>query len=179
MSASAPLDPATVIREHAAFVQRVLRHLTVPARQLDDVSQEVFVVVCRQLPTFEGRSTLRSWIYGICRNVASSARRRASEREALPGELPELDAAPTQDAELWVKQAHAQLMDALAKLDEGQRMVFVLYEIEELNMDEVAEAVGAPVNTCYSRLYAARDKVQAQLRRHDRFPLKKTAEVLP
>jgi DNA-directed RNA polymerase specialized sigma24 family protein len=55
-----PLDPAAVVREHAAFVQRVLRHLGVNEHQLDDASQEVFVVVCRQLSAFEGRSTLRS-----------------------------------------------------------------------------------------------------------------------
>jgi RNA polymerase sigma-70 factor, ECF subfamily len=175
---SAPHDPAAVVREHAAFVQRVLRHLGVPERQLDDASQEVFLVVCRQLNKFEGRSSLRTWLYGICRNVAHASRRGSGAREVLAADPPEQDEPPAQDAALWLKQAHAQLLEALAELEESQRMVFVLYEIEELNMEEVAVALGAPVTTCYSRLYVARDKVQALLRRKARVRSAKSVEVL-
>lgn len=175
---STPLEPAVVIREHAAFVQRVLRHLGVPERQLDDASQEVFIAVCRQLATFEGRSTLRTWIYGVCRNVAHAARRKRSTREVLTAEPPETQQAAQQDIQLWLKQAHAQLLAALAALDENQRMVFVLFELEELTMEEVAVAVAAPLNTCYSRLYAAREKVQAAVRRTMRFRAAKAVEVL-
>ncbi|HMI89915.1 MAG TPA: sigma-70 family RNA polymerase sigma factor [Polyangiales bacterium] len=174
-----PFDPAAVIREHAAFVQRVLRHLGVASSQLDDASQEVFLVVCRQLDKFEGRSSLRTWLYGICRNVAAATRRGGHAREVLAAEPPEVDQPPGQDAALWLKQAHAQLMRALESLDEGQRMVFVLYEIEELSMEEIAAALAAPVTTCYSRLYAARERVQALLRRRARFRSAKPVEVLP
>lgn len=175
---STTLDPATVIREHAAFVQRVLRHLGVPEGQLDDASQEVFIAVCRQLARFEGRSTLRTWIYGVCRNVAHAARRKRSSREVLTAEPPETEEPARADAQLWLKEAHAQLLAALAALDEGQRMVFVLYELEELTMEEIAAAVGAPLSTCYSRLHAAREKVQAAGRRTMRVRPAKTVEVL-
>src|SRR5687768_11748421 len=69
-----------VFDEHAAYVWRALRHLGVPDSELDDYCQEVFLVVHRQLATFEGRSKLRTWIYGICLRVASDRRRRARVR---------------------------------------------------------------------------------------------------
>jgi len=171
-----PLDPAAVVREHAAFVHRVLRHLGVAPGQLDDANQEVFLAVCRQLNQFEGRSSVRTWIYGICRNVALRAGRPGG-REVLAAEPPEVDQPPSQDADLWLKQARAQLRAALATLEETPRMVFLLYEIEGLNMEEVAAAIGAPVTTCYSRLYVAREKVQAALRRNARVRLGKPVEV--
>jgi RNA polymerase sigma-70 factor (ECF subfamily) len=162
-------DPAALMREHAAFVWRVLRYHGVRQSQLEDASQEVFLVVFRRLAEFEGRSSLRTWIYGICRHVAAVAQRKASERrELVTASPPERTAPASQDTELWIKQAHAQLQSALEALAEDQRAVFVLYEIEELSMDEIAENVGATASTCYSRLYAARSKVQALLRRNER-----------
>ena len=164
-------DPASVIREHARFVWRVLRHLGIDEPQLDDLSQEVFLVVLRQLPAFEGRSSLRTWIYGICRNLAQRARAREQRATELT-QLPELDTPATQDRELWLKQAHAQLVRALDALDADQRAVFVLYEIEELPMEEIAQALEAPLTTCYSRLAAARAKVESALRRRERATLR-------
>jgi RNA polymerase sigma-70 factor (ECF subfamily) len=162
-------DPAALMREHASFVWRVLRYHGVRESQLEDASQEVFLVVFRRLAEFEGRSSMRTWIYGICRHIAAAAQRKASERREVTTDIvPESSAPASQERELWVKQAHAQLQHALAALPEDQCAVFVLYEIEELSMDEIAEAVGATASTCYSRLYAARGKVQALLRRHER-----------
>lgn len=175
---SEPFDPATVVREHAGFVQRVLRHLGVMEQQLDDASQEVFLVVCRRLDAFEGRSSVRTWIYSICRNVAHAAQRKRTTREVLSSEPPEPHVQAQQDAELWVKEAHAQLLAALAALDEDQRMAFVLYELEELTMEEIASAVGAPLTTCYSRLKLARTKVQAAVRRSMKFRAVKPVAVL-
>jgi RNA polymerase sigma-70 factor (ECF subfamily) len=166
------IDPALVIREHAHFVWRVLRHLGVDSDQLDDLSQEVFLVVLRQLPSFEGRSSPRTWIYGICRNIAQRARARASDLGASgDSALPEPSEPASQDHELWLKQAHACLVRALDTLDSDQRAVFLLYEIEELPMEEIATALAAPVTTCYSRLSAARRKVEAALRRREHVAL--------
>jgi RNA polymerase sigma-70 factor (ECF subfamily) len=163
---NARLDPSGVIREHAAFVWRVLQHMGAHESELDDLCQEALVIVLRQLPSFEGRSSLRTWIYGICRNVAQRARaERGKARELAVPKLPERGAPATQDHALWLKQAYARLVEALDTLDADQRTVFVLYEIEELTMEEIAEAVTAPVTTCYSRLHAARAKIEALLRK--------------
>ncbi|MDB4991416.1 MAG: polymerase sigma factor RpoE [Myxococcaceae bacterium] len=165
-------EASAIVREHGTFVWRVLRHLGVAEASLHDASQEVFIVVFQKLEQFEHRSSVRTWLYGICRHVALAARRKARARpEVLADELPELGVAPTQEGEVWAQQARALLSRALSELGEDQRMVFVLFEIEELSMEEVAQSLGLPLTTAYSRLYAAREKVQASMRRYERLGL--------
>jgi RNA polymerase sigma-70 factor, ECF subfamily len=157
---------AALVVEHAAFVWRVLIHLGVPHSRLDDASQEVFLVLFSG--KFAERSALRSFLFGVCRNVASAERRRyRDQREVATEELPEAVVQPAQEGQLWVKRAHQQLVQALGRLDDEQRQVFVLFELEEMPMEEIAQAMQAPISTCYSRLYAARDAVQAELRRRN------------
>jgi RNA polymerase sigma-70 factor (ECF subfamily) len=80
-------------------------------------------------------------------------------------ELPETVVQAAQEGDLWARRAHARLIWALGELKEEQRAVFVLYEIEELTLEEIAEAEGAPLTTIHSRLKVARERVQALLRR--------------
>jgi len=153
-------DLATVFREHAPYVWRVLRKLGVSEADAPDLCQEVFVVVHRKLPEFEGRSALTTWLYGICVRTASDHRRRAHvRREEVTDTVPEGRESAPQPKDLARRQARALLDGALNALDEDKRAVFVLYEIEELPMSEVADAVGCPLQTAYSRLYAAREVV--------------------
>jgi RNA polymerase sigma factor (sigma-70 family) len=115
---------------------------------------------------FDGRSSFQTFLYGVCRNVARSERRRFRVDTEIPTEdLPETVVQPAQEGELWIKRAHERLVRALDLLDDAQREVFVLFEIEQLSMEEIAQAQGAALTTCYSRLYAAREKIQAELRR--------------
>ncbi len=154
------------IAEHTAFVWRVLTHLGLHREQLEDVCQEVFMAALTGLSGFQHRSSVHTWLFGICRNVAQVQRRRSRAGTELPmAELPETVIQPAQEGELWIKQAHQRLIQALSHLDEDQRLVFILFEIEELTMQDVARELGLPVSTCYSRLYAAREKVHAELRR--------------
>jgi RNA polymerase sigma-70 factor (ECF subfamily) len=159
----APLPTiAEVFREHAPFVWRALRRLGVPESDVDDVCQEVFVVVHRKLADFEGRSSLRTWIYGICARTASDYRRSGRvRREIVTDAPPEAAHDGGQHDALAMRQARAQLDRILDTLDDDKRAVFVLYEIEELSMAEVAEALGCPLQTAYSRLHAARKLVEA------------------
>ncbi len=164
-------DTASVFREHAAYAWRVLRRLGVPESDVEDVCQEVFMVVHRRLPEFEGRSALRTWVYGICVRTASDHRKRAHRRHELVTEAPPERAAkedPHQD--LATREARTILDAILAELDEEKRAVFVLYEIESLPMNEVAEAVGCPLQTAYSRLHAARALVTAAAARRRKQP---------
>jgi RNA polymerase sigma-70 factor (ECF subfamily) len=174
-------DVASVIREHAPFVWRALRHLGVPDRQLADSSQEVFVAVFRSLERFEHRSSLRTWLYGICRNVAlTHARSQARSREQLAVALPEVAAPEQQTNELTRRELQASLHEALRRLPEATRMVFVLFELECLPMPEVAVAVGCKESTAYSRLYAARENVRKHLVRAGLLEAnRELAEVLP
>jgi RNA polymerase sigma-70 factor (ECF subfamily) len=153
---------ADIFRQHAPFVWRALRRLGVAESDVEDVCQEVFVVVHRRLGDFEGRSSLRTWIYGICTRTASDYRRSGRVRREIVTDAP--PDAPQEGAQqdvVALKQARRKLDRILDTLDDDKRAVFVLYEIEELTMAEVAEAVGCPLQTAYSRLHAARKIVEA------------------
>lgn len=152
--------------DYGAFVWRTLRHLGVREADVADVCQEVFVTVHRRLGDFEGRSSLRTWIYGICIRTASDHRRRASVRREIPtDEVPDSVTEANQPAELERSRLRARLAALLDTLDDDKRAVFVLYEIEELTMKEVAKIVGCPLQTAYSRLHAARSQLAQRLTR--------------
>jgi RNA polymerase sigma-70 factor, ECF subfamily len=146
-----------IFDEHARYIWRTLRHLGVPEADTPDLCQEVFVTVHRRLASFEGRSTLRTWLYGICIRVASEHRRRPHVRketalsEPPPPSGSQFAMAP--DSNLEQRSAVQRL---LAVLDDDKRQVVVLYEIEGFSMKEVAEIVQCPLQTAYSRLHAAR-----------------------
>lgn len=172
------LDLNAVVSEHAPFVWRVLRHLGVPESQLDDLSQEVFLLLLERPDAFQGRSTLRTFLYGVCRNIARSARqKRRSQREQGVEVVPDQEAPALQERSLWLKENRARLIEVLDELSDEQRMLFVLYEIEEVSMEEIASALEAPLRTCYSRLEAARKKVQTRFRRKLLAPQTAQAEV--
>jgi len=171
LASSDPSSPAALtaeglFREYGAFAWRVLRRLGVAEGDVDDVCQEVFVTVHRRLPTFEGRSSPRTWLYGICVRTASEHRRRAvHRREVVDGSPQGPDLGPTQEDAAALREARVMLDRILEGLDDDKRAVFVLYEIEELPMAEVAAAVGCPLQTAYSRLHAARRDVDAAVHR--------------
>lgn len=152
----------TVFDEHARYVIRTLRHFGVKEADVEDVAQEVFVTVHRKLPEFEGRSTLRTWLYGICLRVASDYRRRAYVVRERPTSSPPVDGGGRSGAEPDTNvESRAFVQKLLQALDEDKRAVLVLYELEGLTMREVAEVVGCPLQTAYSRLHAARELLRA------------------
>jgi RNA polymerase sigma-70 factor (ECF subfamily) len=158
-----------IYRENVAFVWRSLRRLGVCERDVDDVCQEVFVIVHRKLSTFDATATIRTWLFGIARRVAADHRKRAHvRREALapPSELDVSQArTPPGAFALELRRARAILDEILDELDEAKRAVFILFELEELPMSEVAKAVECPLQTAYSRLAAARKQVESAVLR--------------
>lgn len=156
----------TIFDEHARYVIRTLRHLGISEADVEDVGQEVFVTVHRKLAEFEGRSKLRTWLYAICLRVASDHRRRAYVVRERVTDSPPVDTGERSGSEPDTSvESRAFVQQLLAQLDEDKRNVLVLYEIEGLTMREVAEVVGCPLQTAYSRLHAARDLLQAALER--------------
>jgi RNA polymerase sigma-70 factor, ECF subfamily len=163
-------DPAAfrqVFEAHARFVWRSLLGLGVPESDAPDASQQVFLVLRAKLDRLDEGCALTTFIYGICLRVASDFRQRAHvRRERLCAIPPEQANAPAQEAVVSSREALARLFAVLSELDEAQREVFVLYEIEELSMSEVAKVVGCPLQTAYSRLHAARRAVTSALGEH-------------
>jgi RNA polymerase sigma-70 factor (ECF subfamily) len=170
MTPPGALDFRTIFETYGPFVARTLRRLEVPSADRHDLRQEIFVVVHRKLGEFDGRAPLASWIYGICVRMVSMYRRSARVRRERPSDNPEPELAAsgvvtTQDLDLDSRRACAHAEALLAKLDDEKRRVFVLYEVEGLSMIEVAEIVGCPLQTAYSRLHAARKGMKVLLQR--------------
>lgn len=163
----AVLNAHDVAQQGARFVPQTLRYLGVSGDALPDAVQDVFLVALRRLDGFEARSSLRTWLYGICVNVAYEYRRHAKRaaREPLEEALPAIVAAASQELELERSEWRRSLMALLEKLDENQRAVFVLYELEELTMREVAEALSCPLQTAYFRHKSAKKRILDAFRR--------------
>lgn len=145
---------------------RVLRRLGVPERDVDDVCQEVFVVVYRRWSEFRGESTRQTWVYGIAvRKAMAHRRRKHVSHEVTLGDSHLRGTAPGPQREIEQAQARAALHAMLGRLDDRKREVFVLYELEQLKMKEIATICGVPLHTAYSRLHAARQELSAIARR--------------
>ena len=166
----ARLDFRVVFVEHYAFVRRTLAHFGVPAAALDDATQEVFAVVHRRLGDYDGRTAVRSWLWGIARRVTALLQ-RGEHRARRRLEVVQPPRAPEVPEDALERKRMIELAEScLAQLDPDQRDVFVLTEIEGFSAPEIAETLAIKLNTVYSRLRVAREKFQrafarAQLRR--------------
>ena len=147
---------------HADFVWRSLQHLGVRSADLEDLGQEVFVTVHRRLSTFDGRSKLTTWLFGICLHLVLRHRRRAYFRFELPhAEPPERIDPNTPEDRYASEQARVRLERLLDKLSPERRATFLLFEVEGVSCEEIAELTAVPVGTVYSRLHLARKQVAA------------------
>ncbi len=152
-----------IFKAEASQVGRTLRYLGVREANVEDACQEVFIVAHRRLSQFQGGSA-RAWIRQICVHVANNQRRSQRRHpEDCTADPPEVTVQPEQYLDAERRQQRRQLLALLEQLPQEQRDVFVLFEIEELTMPKTAEAVGCALQTAYSRLYAARKKMQALL----------------
>lgn len=163
------LSAGQVYAQHADFVWRTLQHLGVRSADLEDLAQEVFVTVHRRIDSFDGRSKLTTWLFGICLHLVQRHRRRAYFRLERPyAEPPDRVDCQTPEARYAGEQARLQLDSLLDKLSPERRATFVLFEIEGASCERIAELTGVPVGTVYSRLHLARKQVTsaaARLRR--------------
>ena len=163
-----------VYEANVSYVWRIVARLGVRGAAVEDLTQEVFLVVHRKLHEFEGRSSLRTWIFQIVRRVVRDHRRtcRRKEPHALSGEAPpDLEALPDDPRSgphdsAAKAEAVRLLYDLLDKLDDDKREVFVLAELEQMPAPEIAEALALGVNTVYSRLRLAREAFNLALARH-------------
>jgi len=172
-----PLEPrppfAHVYESQFAFVWRMARRLGTPEASLDDVVQEIFIVAYRRQAEFEGRSSLRTWLYGIVLNVVRAHRRLLgakhphalyAEQRADPDLLADGSDGPHERA---AKKEAARFIDRfLDGLDDDRREVFVLAELEQLSAPEIAALLGVRLNTVYSRLRLGRLDFAKAVARH-------------
>ena len=159
---------AVVDTEHA-FVWRTLRRLGVREADVDDAVQEVFLALFRHAAEVEPGKE-RGFLFRACEFTALRARRTLARRrekteaDPVPAETP---ASDSPDHALGRTQALARLDRVLDSLEDELRSVFVLYEIEELTMNEIAQLLEIPMGTVASRLRRARTSFISHARRDE------------
>jgi RNA polymerase sigma-70 factor (ECF subfamily) len=130
---------------------------------LEDLAQEVFMIVRRQLPKFDGEN-LGGWLYRITQRTVRDYRRRAWYRRVLSkqsvdeGHNERESTAPDPDPSEILERREAErfLVQILAKMTESRRTAFILFEIEGYTGEEIANLEEVPVNTVWTRLHHAR-----------------------
>jgi RNA polymerase sigma-70 factor (ECF subfamily) len=155
-------------RAHFGFVWRVLARQGVPDAALEDAVQEVFMVAHRHWGAWDGRASLRAYLFGVARRVAATSRRthqrHRNKLDAMPERAPEVAI----DDQFDDRQRLDHLAAAIAQLEPERQDVIVLSDIEGLSAPEIADALGCKLNTVYSRLRRARRVVAEAMASFDR-----------
>jgi RNA polymerase sigma-70 factor (ECF subfamily) len=151
---------------HFDFIWRSLRRLGLSEDRADDAAQQVFIIASGKLDAIQAKSE-RSFLFGTALRVASDLRRSAAFRREVPhaaaGE--DLPGGPRPDDLVEQKDARAMLDRALETMELEIRTVFVLFEIEEMSIAEIAALLEIPIGTVSSRLRRAREEFQARIER--------------
>ena len=173
---SARTPQAPVVVDSRAFVRRLyeahfdyvwhtLRRLGVRPAELEDVAHEVFIVVQRKASDFDPTRPEKPWLFGIAYRVAADQKRlvRHARETALEHDPP--SGAGNAEAAAIARQHRRLVEAALAGLPLDQRAVFIMHDVDELTMPEIARALDVPLNTAYSRLRLGREAFTAAVRR--------------
>lgn len=166
----ASLDPSprlrTLLSEHGEFVCRSLRNLGVAEADLDDTVQEVFMAAYRRLRDYKEQARARARLYVICTRVARAHGRNLGSRgDASRTAFADLTPSASPSDAVEDREAYELGRRVLMQLSPQHREVFLLYEVEDMRMIEIAQALECPLQTAYSRLYKAREYVLAEVER--------------
>jgi RNA polymerase sigma-70 factor (ECF subfamily) len=159
-----PEDLETVYDTWADFVWLTLQRLGVRHHDLEDLCHDVFLVAHRKFAEFDGRVRVNAWLFGICLRVAANYRRRARFRMEYAAGSMNHDGDPATSApsstrpdEAFARrEAQARAQAILDRMDLTKRAVFLMFEIEGMSCQEIADQIGVPVGTVHSRLHGAR-----------------------
>jgi RNA polymerase sigma-70 factor (ECF subfamily) len=170
----------TLYDRHFRAVLRFVGALGVPPSEREDAVQDIFVSLYRALPGFRGEARFSTWVYRIAARHAIYLGRRRRARQLLSTlVLREPAAAPAfaPPAEAIERREEIALLDRLlARLSVKKRTALVLFEIEGLAVEEIAEVAGCPVNTVWSRLHHARAELMRLAQRAERGALRASGQ---
>jgi RNA polymerase sigma-70 factor (ECF subfamily) len=160
-------DVERAYAEHAPFIGRVIQRLTGDAPFVDDLLQETFIIAFQKRHEFRGDASTRTWLYAIAARRCMRHRRTTSRLDRFRARLglsvgESSDVRP--DRELDRVQSAALVHEVLDQLPFVQREAFVLFELEGLSGQEIAELLAIPLGTVWTRLHHARDKFQRLMR---------------
>lgn len=151
-----------LVRRHASAVFRFVCRLVGDAAEAEDLTQEVFLRVWRNLKRFDAAKSFKAWLFRIARNAAYDAlRKRKNIRlDPLDGEDGSFadavaDESPLPDEAVWTTEIQEGLNRAIESLAPKAKSVVILHGIEGLTFQEVADVVDEPLNTVKSRYLRA------------------------
>jgi RNA polymerase sigma-70 factor (ECF subfamily) len=156
-------------QDNLPFVLRNAQRLLGSEHAADDIVQEVFMVALRRMDEFEKRSSAKTWLYGILRNLVMHHFRAIKGREPAQSvsELEKVASSSHEpDAAVEDRQARDLLYSLLTELDPPKRDVFILSELEQLSAPEIAEALGISRSTVHGRVRDGRRDFEAAIQRH-------------
>jgi RNA polymerase sigma-70 factor, ECF subfamily len=167
LSQAQGLELRALFDTYYTSIWRLLRRLGVPPSLVDDATQEVFWVAARRLAEVRPGSE-HPFLYGVALRVAANERRRWAAQSQLCGLDQTQDlfsAEPSPEDALSQRQARESLDLLLSQMDDGLRTVFVLAELEHLEVKQIAELEQIPLGTASSRLRRAREEFSQLARR--------------
>ena len=152
---------------HFRFVYRVVARQCRHSADIDDLVQEIFSIAGHKLAEFEGRAKETTWLFRIASNVVNAHRRKQQRQHLLSMRwlqpASESSVVETPDREVERNEAQELVREILAEMSEKKRDVFILFELEGLPGQEVAEIVGCPLDTMWTRLFHARRDFRKRL----------------
>ncbi len=145
-------------------VTRWVSALGGPSGDVEDLTQDTFLIIGRRLPDFDGRN-LPGWLYRVAKSVVRDHRRRAWFKHLLFGVSAADDVASTQTpATLFEGQERQRILfQLLSKMNESKRETFILFEIVGNSGEEIAKLLDIPINTVWTRLHHARKEFYAHV----------------
>ncbi|MFC7530893.1 sigma-70 family RNA polymerase sigma factor [Actinoplanes sp. GCM10030250] len=167
MNAAARGDTTAITELIGATQRDVMRFLgsLAPSADVEDLAQETFLRVVRALPTFAGRSTVRTWLFAIARRVAADHARFSARRPRTAAlhnwQAVAESVVPSHGPRFEEQQA---LTDLVRGLSHERREAFVLTQIAGLSYLEAAEVLGCPIGTVRSRVARARNDLITAMR---------------
>lgn len=166
---------AELYRRHSRRVESVARHVIGPSSELEDVVQDVFIELQRALYKFRGDSRFTTWLHRVTVNVALQHIRKGKRKGWLrwigfSEETPAMQPSVHMDRRIEARESVRALYDALDEISDKKRLVFTLYELEGMSLQDIAATVGTSVNTVKSRLFHARREVFASVKQRGLLP---------
>ena len=156
-------DCSAAFRREFDYVCQTLRRLGANSSDIEDLAHEVFLVLHRRWEHYDQERPLKPWLFGIAVRVVSS-RRKTAQREIPHAVLEIEDLASSPDEALAEHQARALVLTALERLPLPRRAVFVMHDLDEVDMRTIAGTLSIPLFTAYSRLRKARKEFEAAVR---------------
>ena len=153
---------AELARRHQSAVRNLLRRLTRnDAALADDLAQETFILVYRNLRQFRGDARFSTWIYRIAYNAFLAHARSQHPTEELPEHLPDED-APRRVAS-GASALRIDLERALDRLSAGERNAIIHCYYQDLSHEEAASVLGCPLGTVKTNILRGKQKLKAML----------------